>query len=1153
MAKEDLEDFDEDPPEVEEVEAEREFEVQDVALRPEQKGKMSPAFANYLGRLKAQCDAAYEVARKARALGLEPSLEVEVPQAEDLAARVENLLAPTYPSVLGVAPKIRELTLKHGNRELVSLLVAKELARDLTARGEPREVALDVAVRTGLAILTEGVLVAPLEGVIGVLIGKNDDGTDFVGVQFAGPIRAAGGTAQALSVLIADVVRRELGIGKYVATGGEVERLKEEVPAYKQAAHLQYLPTPQEIEKIATGCPVMIDGEGTEDVEISGVRDLPRIPTNRLRGGACLVLAEGLILKAPKVQKHVEKLGIDGWEFLALFLNKKKDGDEKQVSPLEAATAPSSKFLDDLVAGRPVFAGPSRKGGFRLRYGRARTAGLASTAIHPATMVLVEDFLAVGTQMKLERPGKGTVATPCDTIEGPLVLLDNGDLIQLTSAAQAKLTRHRVRRILDLGEILIPFGEFAENNKPLVPSPYVPEWWRLEVAPRLGPAMTEPTTAADAVRLSRAHGIPLHPHFTLFWHDIGVPEVARLSELAELQGRMEGSNLVLPQEAQECLIELGCTHSRRPPGELVLDRPEAFLACLGLEPREGAVARVRPIPADAPDALAAVSSAAGFPVRARSPYRIGARMGRPEKAAERKMSPPVHTLFPIGQAGGLQRQVKDAATKGTLEVEIGLRRCGKCGRKGIDNRCADCGAHTAAVADKPVPQKVELKDVLARAQQRVGMAKLPEQIKGVQGLISKTKTPEPLEKGLLRAKHDITVFKDGTIRYDMTDVPLTHFRPREVHTSVARLKELGYTHDCKGQPLERDEQLLELKVHDIVIPLDGLRYLQKTAAFTDELLEKYYGLPAFYRPNKPEDMVGHLVVGLAPHTSGGVLGRVVGWTKTQAGLAHPYWHAAKRRNCDGDEDCIMLLLDGLLNFSRSYLPQNRGGLMDAPLVLTTRIDPSEIDKEAHNVDVGWTYPLAFYEASQRCAQPKELEKVMDSVGRRLGTEAQYEGLGFTHDTTDISDGPVQSSYKTLGTMMEKMEGQLRLAERIRAVDAQDVATRVIESHFLRDLQGNLKKFSKQKVRCVKCNAKYRRMPLRGGCLRKDRSGAYCPGKITMTVAPKSVTKYLEVSKQVAEKYGVRPYTKQRLVLLEEHVASLFQSDKVTKSKLSDFF
>ncbi|OQX76697.1 MAG: hypothetical protein B6D61_08385, partial [Bacteroidetes bacterium 4484_249] len=34
---------------------------------------------------------------------------------------------------------------------------------------------------------------------------------------------------------------------------------------------------------------------------------------------------------------------------------------------------------------------------------------------------------------------------------------------------------------------------------------------------------------------------------------------------------------------------------------------------------------------------------------------------------------------------------------------------------------------------------------------------------------------------------------------------------------------------------------------------------------------------------------------------------------------------------DGDEDAVMLLLDALLDFSVSFLPEKRGGKMDAPL------------------------------------------------------------------------------------------------------------------------------------------------------------------------------------------------------------------------------
>jgi len=43
--------------------------------------------------------------------------------------------------------------------------------------------------------------------------------------------------------------------------------------------------------------------------------------------------------------------------------------------------------------------------------------------------------------------------------------------------------------------------------------------------------------------------------------------------------------------------------------------------------------------------------------------------------------------------------------------------------------------------------------------------------------------------------------------------------------------------------------------------------------------------------------VGHLVIGLAPHTSAGVLARIIGFTRANVGYAHPFFHAAKRRNC----------------------------------------------------------------------------------------------------------------------------------------------------------------------------------------------------------------------------------------------------------------
>ena len=45
---------------------------------------------------------------------------------------------------------------------------------------------IDVGLRVGLAILTEAVLVAPLEGISEVRLLSNMDGSQFVSVHFAG-------------------------------------------------------------------------------------------------------------------------------------------------------------------------------------------------------------------------------------------------------------------------------------------------------------------------------------------------------------------------------------------------------------------------------------------------------------------------------------------------------------------------------------------------------------------------------------------------------------------------------------------------------------------------------------------------------------------------------------------------------------------------------------------------------------------------------------------------------------------------------------------------------------------------------------------------------------------------------------------------------
>jgi DNA polymerase II large subunit len=1092
---------------------------------------------SYFADLRSQVDSTYAVARAARARGFDPELDVEIPLTDDLASRVERLLE--HYEVEGVARRIRELAKDH-DREELAILVANEMAQRPSAT---KEKAVERAVRVGLAILTEGILVAPLEGLAGVKIKRNRDGTSYVDLSYAGPIRSAGGTGQALSVLIADLVRRELGLGRYQPTREEVERFKEEIPLYRQAQHLQYAPTEEEISLIVSNCPVAINGEGTEDAEISGFRDLPRVETNRIRGGACLVIADGMCLKAPKIQKHVRKLRIDGWEFIDAYLAGKRAGPEETRE--DAGIEPNEVFIQNMVAGRPVLCHPSRPGGLRLRYGRTRATGLAAVALHPATMHILDDFIAVGTQVKTERPGKAGAITPCESIDGPLVVLDSGDFVEVPDAEAAKSLRPRVRVIADLGEILIPFGEFLENNHVLMPGAFSLEWYGALIREKLGslPPGWQEASATQALDWSRSLGVPLHPRYNLFYHDVSTDELRRLRDRIVAEARVEESQLVIPDhpEVREWFVRLGAPYSIRG-SDLVLRRhTETLLATLGIESSGRTLSARSPAP-ETPDPLAFVGALAGFPVKARGPTRVGARMARPEKAAPRKMQPAPHSLFPIGHEGGAQRLLLDAAAKETIEVEVGLRACTTCGKRWFLPKCS-CGGHTVP-RNGPARQKVPLGEVLRTALGRLGEPR-PGEIKAVQGMISRTKTPEPLEKGILRAKHDIYVFKDGTSRFDMTNLPLTHFTPNEAGLSVDVARRLGYTKDIAGRPLEEEGQVLELRPQDILVARSGGEYLLRVASFVDDLLDRLYGLARFYRATTIEDLLGHLVVTLAPHTSGGVLARIVGFTDARACFAHPHLIAARRRNCDGDEDSVILLLDSLLNFSRAFLPDKRGGLMDAPLVLSTQIDPNEIDKEAHNLDVSGSYPTSLYELAEGFAHPREIEPQIDTVGKRIGSVLQYEGFGFTHATGSVTQGPLASAYGE-GSMVEKIDKQLELALRIRAVDPDDVVARIVVHHFLPDLIGNLKAFSSQLFRCTKCGAKYRRIPLRPRC-------PACGGNLTLTVHESSVKKYLEISKRISQQFEVSNYLRQRIELIEEAITSLFTNDRAQELKLDDFF
>tara|TARA_B100001115_G_scaffold184632_1_gene187972 strand:+ start:7560 stop:11483 length:3924 start_codon:yes stop_codon:yes gene_type:complete len=1304
----------------------------DTIYLPKDFEYLSSEYESYLEMMESETDRVYEIAKTARSKGLDFKTEVEIPRAKDLASRTVRLL-DTYlrpdqdSSPIQIEDRLRDL-LDTIDRESASITIARESAKMMHELTGDLQKSMDTGLRVGLAVLTEAVLVAPLEGIGEVrILSNHGDGSSFLSIDFCGPIRAAGGTAQAMGVLIGDIIRRELGIDRYRPSEGEVERVKEEFGLYRGG--LQYKPPPEEVDMIVRACPVMVNGEGTERIEVAGYREVPNIQGSRIRQGVLLVIAEGLCLKAPKIKKHTDRLGVEGWDFIDKIASKGKENQKAESEFDYRQLKPDERYMDDIIAGRPVFGEPSKPGAFRLRYGRSRTTGLAAAGLNPITMHALGGFLSVGTQMKIERPGKACAVTPTSGIDGPMVLLEDKSFVKIQTQEQWSQLKDRIAVIWDAGEILIGYGEFLENNKSLVPSGYNKDWWASELASKIdmpsklerflsiidqdssdfprglpfnGAVMRGGEQKRDRERrkrewnrklkqldlsweqvksISRDFGTAIPPPWNLWWSDLPVALIPAFAETVK-HSTVTNENLLIPisretvkiqglNSHQEILLEkyglerfalmsLGVEHriegndlvvetcwepiaeifskgenqqngvdiiqismdriqqldsakllveeEEKRVGELetlktqkrIRAETEARQRNLGVEETEaiGNAAASEILDPGPPNqselnqalitldddlvenSLWVVRKISSFRWEDSIPTRIGARMGRPEKAQRREMKQFTHALYPIGNNGGPQRLL-DEIGKGALSVDVSIRRCTVCGRDTHEIQCrhdhgdgaGPCNGRTEVRRRRDTERRlgekrnIQFTNLLESARKKLNLNSLPKPIKATRQLESRLQTPEPLEKGILRALHDVSVNKDGTSRFDMIDVPVTHFRPSEIGTPWQKLVQLGYKLDMDGNKLVSDEQILEIFPQDIILSSNAESHLSRTCRFVDDELTKIYGMDKFYNYQSKGDLVGHLGIGLAPHTSGGVLCRIIGWSDASAGYAHPLFHAAKRRNCDGDEDCVMLLLEGLLNFSKDILPSNRGGQMDAPLVLTTRLLPSQIDKEALNVDCSWVYPPEFYAATLTQPHPSEVKHMLDIVENRIGGTGDVRGYGWTHDSAGLSSGPSNSQYKLLPSMEKKMDAQLSLASKLRAVSVERVAKQVIESHFLRDIRGNLVAFTRQKIRCTKCNASYRRIPLGGSCIAKvakndlyQRLGSvtdsdnrlFCGGNLTLTVSPGAVTKYIGVTNRVMDKYGIDLYTRQRVEWMQDSVDSLLNNDKVTVMTLSDF-
>jgi len=191
----------------------------------------------YFKEIEHNVAVTYKVAEKARKRGFDPEERTSVPLAKNMSERVEGLIGALIPEIMksGLSKRIQELEKKYGKLDWrVALSVSLEVVKEKFCKFENKIKAMEAGIRVGLAYLTLGVVSSPLEGFVELKLKKRRDGKEYFCLMYSGPIRSAGGTAGALSVVLADYIRKNMGYDVYDATEKEVRRMVTELYDYHE-------------------------------------------------------------------------------------------------------------------------------------------------------------------------------------------------------------------------------------------------------------------------------------------------------------------------------------------------------------------------------------------------------------------------------------------------------------------------------------------------------------------------------------------------------------------------------------------------------------------------------------------------------------------------------------------------------------------------------------------------------------------------------------------------------------------------------------------------------------------------------------------------------------------------------------------------------
>ena len=1069
-------------------------------------------FQEYIQNLKDVLEIQVQIAKKARARRFDPQAFIESILTFSTKAKIAAILK---------IPKLEEYLPPNLSLHEAPLLLAADIAKQIVNGRflkDSRENLILLALHSALVVLSQGLISVPHESIPKISIVSK---SNHLAIYFSNTIRYATGEIIGLVILIADYIRHVLHLNRFNPSPELVNRYVEELEIYFTMNDRSWdLQRRDLIHFLVQNIGVEVSGEAYERIEVKKYRNLPNM-TNRLRMGMCVAFDK--VIENINLIAHIRLTsGIPEWDWL--------------VPPVKGIRREKHEFGRGEVRGTQPLLSRSRKpGGFRLRYGYSRNTGQGAAGIHPGTMYLSK-MLSPGTNIRIDIMERSLTVFPVSSLLGPLVELKDGSSERIDTLKRIREIENDIVQIWEMGDILLSPDDIP-TTETIELSAWTEEWWSQEIKSkisskfrslentaiilRISPEkledlLNEPTryypSPEIALNLSKMTEVPIHPYYSFNWNEIAISDLIRLiqkinSSINDLLPNDEDLKIILRQLGAPFVIDNGNIHS---------ERFQPFIHSLRGKHEEIHEVLSSSTSESIEDLVIQLIK---IPIRSLCHRRIGLKIIRVEKADPRHINPPAHILFPIGSHGGSQRNL--LKIKGfNINIQVSERYCTTCGESTFfifcpkcfqetkqhyvckqghvseTRNCIECGQYAFPARIKPV----DIEGLIRSGVKKTGYNDL-KKIKGVSFLNNKNRIPEHVIKGILRVKHNLFVYKDGTSRFDLTNAHLTHFTPKEVHTSVEDLLRLGYAHDVYGNDLIQDDQLIEINPYDVIVSKTACEFLVRLSKYVDDELTFLYEQPPYYRINSLKDVIGSLIVGISPFSMVGVIGRIIGYTDNNVNYAHPVWHIVKTRNCNGDIDSITLLLDVFLNFSMEFIPSLRGGTMDVPAIinLSDQWDETSIYASYDSVLMN----LSFYRNLINSPLKEEL------LCYKLSYLTPH--LPVSHTIDNVSRFNFDNQFRE-SKIVSKIETELRVLSHIRGVKEGEFVDNILVNDFLPKISTSMTRFFLQPVRCNTCNTTFRRIPL-----------SNCPvchrQTIGLTLSEGWVLRYLQLVNQLKEQYN----------------------------------